>query len=110
MSDEPRPSKLDGKRWGWGLTALGLLMALVAVVGTEVSPYAVILFVVIVSASVFWIWMLVDCLTTPFAEGSDKVSWVIVITFLHIVGAVLYCLVVKIYGQPPPRKVEASEL
>jgi hypothetical protein len=43
---------------------------------------------------VFWIWMLVDCLTRDFKEGSERLVWVIVIVFLSLLGALLYYLLV----------------
>ena len=49
-----------------------------------------ILFVIIaIAASIFWLWMLVDCLISN-KDGTEKVIWVLVILFLHIVGALLY--------------------
>lgn len=38
----------------------------------------------------FWIWMLVDCLTRDFPGDNDKVIWVLVIVFLHALGALIY--------------------
>ncbi len=42
---------------------------------------------------VFWIWMLVDCLTNEPSEGNDKVIWALVILLVHILGAILYYFV-----------------
>jgi hypothetical protein len=53
---------------------------------------------------VFWIWMLVDCLTNESLQGTDKLIWVLVILLAHAVGALIYYFVVKIYGHPPPRQ------
>jgi hypothetical protein len=39
---------------------------------------------------VFWVWMLVDCLQNPRLEGAEKIVWVLVIIFLHGLGAILY--------------------
>ena len=44
---------------------------------------------------VFWIWMLVDCVQRKFKNDSDKVVWVLLIIFLHILGALIYYFVVK---------------
>jgi hypothetical protein len=49
--------------------------------------------VIVLAATVFWIWMLVDCLTNEPSEGNDKVIWVLVIIFTHGLGALLYFLV-----------------
>ena len=43
-----------------------------------------------VLATVFWIWMLVDCAMKEPSQGNDKVVWVLVILFTHVIGAALY--------------------
>lgn len=57
--------------------ALGLLimlpLALIGLLGT-----------------VFWVWMLVDCLTNESSEGNDKIIWAVVILMTHLLGAALY--------------------
>ena len=45
--------------------------------------------------TIFWIWMLVDCLMNPALEGTEKLVWVLVIIFLHALGALIYYFVVK---------------
>jgi prolipoprotein diacylglyceryltransferase len=54
-----------------------------------------ILFVVglVALVFIFWIWMLIDCLSREKFE--DKLVWVLVIIFLHVIGAVLYYFIVK---------------
>jgi hypothetical protein len=39
--------------------------------------------------SIFWIWMLVDCLTSDLPSG-EKLIWALVIIFLHFIGALIY--------------------
>ena len=39
---------------------------------------------------VFWIWMLIDCLTNEGIQGSEKVAWVIVIVLLPFIGSLIY--------------------
>jgi hypothetical protein len=46
-----------------------------------------------VFATVFWIWVLVDCLTKEPSEGNDKVAWVLIILFAPLLGALLYYFV-----------------
>ena len=43
----------------------------------------------ILAAMVFWIWMLVDCLSNE-PSGNDKIMWVVVILLTHWLGALLY--------------------
>ena len=45
-------------------------------------------------ASIFWIWMLIDCLTSSMPTN-EKVLWFLVIFFLHLIGAIIYYAVRK---------------
>ncbi len=44
-------------------------------------------------AMIFWIWVLVDCLTKESSEGNDKVAWVLVILLVPLIGALIYYFV-----------------
>lgn len=46
-----------------------------------------------VAGTVLWIWMLIDCATNEPAEGTDKLVWILVILFTHLLGALIYLLV-----------------
>lgn len=46
-----------------------------------------------VFATIFWIWVLVDCITKEPAEGNDKIAWTLVILFAPLLGALLYYFV-----------------
>ncbi|KXS45213.1 MAG: hypothetical protein AWU59_77 [Methanolobus sp. T82-4] len=43
--------------------------------------------------TIFWIWMLVDCAMKEPSQGNDKLIWVIIILFTHLLGALLYFFV-----------------
>ena len=43
--------------------------------------------------TVFWIWMIVDCVTNEPSVGNDKLIWVLVIIFLPFLGSLLYYFV-----------------
>ncbi|HLZ60832.1 MAG TPA: PLD nuclease N-terminal domain-containing protein, partial [Ktedonosporobacter sp.] len=43
--------------------------------------------------SIFWIWMLVDCLINQRLKGGAKVGWFLLIFFLHWFGALIYFFV-----------------
>jgi hypothetical protein len=51
-------------------------------------------------ATVFWIWMLIDVLTSPM-EGTEKIVWLLVVLFLHLLGALIYFFVKR---SAPPTK------
>jgi len=40
-------------------------------------------------ATVFWLWMLVDALTSAMPVN-EKILWLLVIFFLHFIGALVY--------------------
>ena len=61
---------------GFGLVILGLVLA----------------------TSVFVIWMLIDAITSNLPP-MEKLIWVLVILFLHVVGALIYFFV----GRPAAR-------
>lgn len=44
-------------------------------------------------SSIFWVWMLIDCLIKESNEGSNKIAWILVILFTHLIGALVYYLV-----------------
>jgi sterol desaturase/sphingolipid hydroxylase (fatty acid hydroxylase superfamily) len=63
-----------------------LLIALVGVAGTA-----------------FWIWMLIDCVTKEPSEGNDKLIWILVVVLTHLFGALIYYFVrrpqrMQLYG------------
>jgi hypothetical protein len=38
----------------------------------------------------FWIWMLVDAARNEPGESHDKIVWVLIILFAHLIGALIY--------------------
>lgn len=50
------------------------------------------IFAVGLLATIFWIWMLVDCATNEPSEGNDKIIWILVIVLAHGIGALIYFL------------------
>ena len=43
--------------------------------------------------TVFWVWMLIDCLTSKRLHTGGKIGWGLFIFFTQIVGAVIYFFV-----------------
>ena len=54
-----------------------------------VSLFFIVMIGLIVVTSVFWIWMLIDAATSNL-PSTEKLIWVLVILFGHIVGALIY--------------------
>ena len=55
-----------------------------------------------VLAALFWLWVLVDCVTKESSEGNDKLVWTILIIFVPWVGAILYYFVRR------PERIKAA--
>ena len=54
------------------------------------------LFLVAIGISVFWVMMLVDCLTRKdYQNPDDKLLWAIVILLTHVLGAIIYYFMIK---------------
>ncbi len=54
-----------------------------------------LMIIIPILVSIFWVWMIVDCATRNFKNKSDKIVWILVIILTHFVGAFVYYLVVK---------------
>jgi hypothetical protein len=52
----------------------------------------IVFWIVALIASIFWIWMLIDALTSPMPTN-EKILWVLVVLFLHLLGAIIYYIV-----------------
>jgi Phospholipase_D-nuclease N-terminal len=55
----------------------------------------VLLFLAIIGllAFVFWIWMIIDAVQNKGLTEGEKIAWVLVVVFLHCLGALLYFLI-----------------
>jgi len=55
---------------------------------------------------VFWIWMLISAIQNKGLNDTERICWVLVIVFLHFIGALIY-LVFGHSKKPPPQKEAA---
>lgn len=55
--------------------------------------FIVLFAVVALGASVFWVFMIIECATKEPAEGNDKLVWILTIVFTHWIGALVYYFV-----------------
>lgn len=51
-----------------------------------------LLLIISVFFSIFWIWMLIDAAIHE-RDATDKIIWVLIVLFLHFIGAVVYYFV-----------------
>ncbi len=63
-----------------------------------------IMFIICIAilGSVFWIWMLIDCINNKRLTDTTKAVWVLVIIFTHFIGALCYLLVGRNQQQQQP--------
>jgi len=54
--------------------------------GLILVPFGLLLFA-------FWIWMLIHAITNRGLSDGEKIAWVLIILFLHFLGAVIYFFV-----------------
>ena len=53
---------------------------------------------------IFWLFMMVDCVKRDFKKDTEKIVWVLVIIFLHVLGAAVYYFVVKLPDKSVKKK------
>ncbi len=58
-----------------------------------------IIFLFLGIGTVFWVWMLVDCVQRTFKKDNDRVIWVLIIVFLQWIGALVYYFQVRKPGK-----------
>ena len=44
-------------------------------------------------AFTFWIWMIIDAIQNKGLTDGEKTAWVLVVVFLHCLGALLYFII-----------------
>jgi hypothetical protein len=49
--------------------------------------------------TIFWIWMLIDCVKNNGIETTEKVVWVVVIALTHFIGALIYFFAARPRGR-----------
>ena len=62
-------------------------------VGIVGLVFLLIAFAVGVAAFAFWIWMLIHAIQNKGLTDGEKIAWVLVVLFLHALGALIYFFV-----------------
>lgn len=66
------------------------MFALFHLLGAGISllliPFGILLMV-------FWLWMLIHAVTNKGLSDGEKIAWVLIILFLHFLGALIYLFV-----------------
>ena len=58
--------------------------------GGFLSVFLVLIVAFGLASFVFWIWMIADCATNKSLDGTEKIIWLLVVIFLHLLGALIY--------------------
>jgi hypothetical protein len=66
----------------------------------NIVPLIFFVFVIALGLAVcvFWIVQLVDAITREFYDPNMKIVWVLVILFLHVIGAIVYACIGRQQG------------
>jgi hypothetical protein len=71
----------------------------VAIVGGGFVLLFLLFFGVMVVGTVFWIWCLIDVLRRPdqeyVAAGQNKIVWLLLVLFVHLIGGLLYLFIAR---------------
>ena len=86
---------------------------MLAIIGPELIPVAVLVLVLcfvlplMLALFIFWIWMLISAVQNKGLTEGEKIAWVLVLVFVHFLGAILYFFVghpKRHTPLPPPQK------
>ena len=67
---------------------------MLAIIGSLIGlMFIVFLWVLGALAFVFWIWMLIHAITNKGLSNTERIIWVLVVLFLHFLGALIYFFV-----------------
>ena len=69
--------------------------------GTLIPVFIMMVAVGVLLGFAFWIWVLIDCVTKEADSGNNKIVWILIIVFAHVIGALIYYFVRR-----PQRYVE----
>jgi len=60
--------------------------------GSGIAAFFIIFFIVIISAIIFTLWMLIDCIRREF---KDRVLWILIILLVGLIGSIIYYFMIK---------------
>jgi hypothetical protein len=77
------------------LFALFVLMIVAAILCTLAMPLALVIFILFlcsfgILSTLFWIWMIIDCIQNNRLGSTEKIIWAVVIALTHFIGALVY--------------------
>ena len=80
-----------------GIAGGAIILITLLLGGFEVLPESAVMPLLLselgLLGMLFWVWMLVDCAVNESSTGNDKLVWVIIVLFTHVLGAGLYLFI-----------------
>lgn len=70
-------------------------MTLQPMLAGHFGGWEIVILAIIVSTLAFWIWMIVDCVTSE-KEANSRTPWLLVVVLAGIIGALLYYFIRKL--------------
>ena len=68
-----------------------------------IAGLGIIGLIIALLTTIFWIWMIIHAATNPALDGTQKIVWILVILFLHFLGALLYFFAGRGTARTPAR-------
>lgn len=63
--------------------------------------FILIMAIASIAGTAFWIWMLVDCAQNRRLKDGERVGWIVVIVFTHLLGSLIYYFVARSRAPQP---------
>jgi heme/copper-type cytochrome/quinol oxidase subunit 2 len=71
--------------------------------GFSIGIPELVILLILLSGTVFWVWMIADCATKE--KDPDRLVWIIIIVVTYIIGAALYFFIRR-----PERRARVDRL
>jgi len=56
----------------------------------NLGPLALLMFLIVIGALMFWLLALLDILRSNFTQGINKLCWLLVVLFVPLIGPIIY--------------------
>ncbi|WP_414581496.1 PLD nuclease N-terminal domain-containing protein [Scytonema sp. PCC 10023] len=80
---------------GYGILGIVFFVLISLILSNHLGMSASLstLLIFLLLATLFWIWVFIDCVTKEPNMGSHKIAWIITILFTNGFGALIYYIV-----------------